>query len=86
MGERDDRLELALSTRAEGALAVLVPPTWSGPGAMSDAPFVEGLDLDEELALHEEMKRRRAKPPSLGAATEAVLRAHLLGDSRPRVA
>ena len=86
MGERDDRPEGVLSTRAEGALAVLVPPTWPGPGAVSDAPFVEGLDLDEERALHEEMKRRRADPPHLGAATEAVLRAQLLGDSRPRVA
>lgn len=46
----------------------------------------QGLGLDEELALHEEMKRRRADPPlALGPATEAVLRAQLL-DSRPRAA
>lgn len=65
---------------------VALPPMRPGSGAVSGALFDEGLDLDEELALHEEMKGRRADPPLLDAGTEAVLRAQLLdGTSSRRV-
>ncbi|HEY2195776.1 MAG TPA: hypothetical protein VGH76_26220 [Actinomycetospora sp.] len=40
-------------------------------------PDSEGLDLDEELALHEQARAHRCPPPQLDAATEALLRARL---------
>lgn len=62
-----------------------------GPGTRADAAVgiehesasVEGLELDEEPALHEEMKRRRGDAPDVDAATEAILRAQLLPASGP---
>ena len=61
------------------------PPLSWGPGAPAaspawegfEAPLVEGPDLDEELALHEEIKRRRTDPPHLAPAIEAILRRQL---------
>lgn len=57
------------------------PPLTSGPGAPAasggsshlSAPGSEGLDLEEELAIHEEITRRRIDPPDLDPATEATL-------------
>lgn len=73
---RLDRTATFPLTRGAGTLADTAAGTERG------SFFTEGLDLDEELALHEEMKRRRNDPPDVDAATDAALRAQLLRDSR----
>lgn len=50
------------------------------------APGGEGLDLDEELAIHEEIKRRRVDPPDLDPGTEAILRRNRYKDTHDNVA
>jgi hypothetical protein len=71
-----------------GLPAADVPMTW-GPGAaalpaegsgLRDVP-AEGLDLDEERALHDAIKRRRTDVPDLDPDTEAILRRMLGRDS-----
>lgn len=58
--------------------------TW-GPAVLL-APGGEGLDLDEELAIHEEIKRRRVDPPDLDPGTEAILRRNRYKDTHDNVA
>lgn len=49
--------------------------------ARSGPALADGLDLDEEVALHEEITRRRGGLPDLDADAESVLRAQLLSSS-----
>jgi hypothetical protein len=71
-----------------GLPAADVPMTW-GPGAAALPTegsgqrdvLAEGLDLDEERALHDAIKRRRTDVPDLDPATEAVPRRILTRDT-----
>jgi hypothetical protein len=70
------------------------PPLSWGPGAPAaspawerfEAPLVDGLDLDEELALHDEIKRRRIGPPDLDPAIEAILHRQLDANTHDDIA
>ena len=70
------------------------PPLSRGPGSPAasidkesgrSAP-VDGLDLDEELALHEEIKLHRANPPDLDPAIEAILHRQLDANTHDDIA
>jgi hypothetical protein len=54
-----------------------VAPAASTDEESGHAAPVDGPDLDEELALHEEIKLHRADPPDLDPAIEAILHRRL---------
>ena len=51
---------------------------------VAQAALVEGLDLHEEIALHQEIRRRRGVVPDLDAATKALLWDRLGPDRSPQ--